>query len=77
MSTRFLGTWSPRERLLRLARFTWTRGQVGDGQGYSAKFTVGLCLRLFCFGRTYAGWRLALCGLRLGYQRSYGGIFPR
>lgn len=75
---RYIGRWDSTQKLFRLARFVWQRGTVGDGSGgYSAKFTVGLTPRLFCFGREYAGWRLALCGLRLGYQRSYGGIYPK
>lgn len=75
MTARFIGRWSPPERLLRLARFVWKRGKPGDGKGYSAKFTVGLTPRLLSGKREWDGWILTVCGIRLHYMRSYGGIF--
>lgn len=75
MAFKFIGRYSPPERLLRLARFVWQTGKVGDGSGYSSKFTLGLRPALFGFRREWDGWLLTVCGLRLHYQRSYGGIF--
>lgn len=60
--------------VFRVCRFLWTRGKVGDGKGYSAKFSVGLERRLIGFERGYAEWHLWLVGIRLHYQRAYGGV---
>ena len=53
--------YSPDEKLLRLFRIVWLRGIVGDGRGYSAKFSVSV-EKHFPF----------LC---FHYSRAYGGIF--
>jgi len=74
MTFRRIFRYDPDNRLLRLFRVTWQRGTVGDGKGYSNKLTLGLRPRLFGFRREYGGWLLTLFGLRLHYDRSYGGI---
>lgn len=61
--------------VLRIVRLMWTRGTVGDGKGYSSKFTIGLCPRLLWYRRECDGWLLWLLGVRLHYRWSYGGIF--
>lgn len=60
--------------LFRLLRVTWVRGTVGDGQGYSAKLSFGLRPVLFRWRRELFGWIVIICGLRIHYDRSYGGI---
>lgn len=83
--------WQPNyiasERRLCLTRLRWERGEVGDGDGYSAKLSVSVCWKwqdmwigLFVKPEVY-GWLAWICILpclpiRLSYQRSYGGRFP-
>lgn len=62
------------QRLIRLFRLMWQRGIMGNGVGYSAMFSVGLYPRLFRWERSRDEWRLWFCGLRLHWQRSFGGI---
>lgn len=66
--------YDPTARLYRLFRATWIRGTVGDGKGYSCKFSAALRLRLFQFHRELDGWLLTLLGVRIHFERSYGGI---
>jgi hypothetical protein len=64
-------------RLLRLCRFLWTRGTVGDGKGYSQKVSLALTPRFFGVYRhsgNHGGFVLTLFGLRLNIERSYGGV---
>jgi hypothetical protein len=75
---KYVGTWSSRERLVRVARIVWRGGPAGScpgqpGGGYTAKLSIGLCPALLSFNREYPGWILTLCGVRLHYDRSYGG----
>jgi hypothetical protein len=67
-------TYSDRERMVRLFRLIWERGEVGHG-GYSAKFTVGLAPKLLIWRREWDGWLLYLLGVRLHFKRSWGGRF--
>lgn len=66
-------TWCPRNRVLRLGRLVWARGQLMKG-GYTAKLSLALTPKLFHFSREwkYSFW-LVLLGVRLHYERSYGG----
>lgn len=66
-------TWSPEERVLRLGRLVWDRGRIGDGKGYSAKVSLALAPRLLSWSREYWGLVVTFLGVRLHYQRSYGG----
>jgi hypothetical protein len=76
MTLKLVGRWSPPERMLRLARVIWSVGEgPGMGRGYSAKLSVALRPSLLAFRRECDGWLLTVCGLRLHYQRSYGGRF--
>ena len=72
---KWVGRLDRGNRLLRLFRVMWSVGQVGDGKGYSAKFSVGLRPTLFRWRREGDGWLLTVLGIRLHMQRSYGGRF--
>lgn len=64
------------QRHFRLFRLLWERGTVGDGRGYSAKLSVALTPHLWHFSRGVThNWLVTVLGLRIGYARSYGGIF--
>lgn len=65
--------YDPSNRLLRVGRVMWERGIVGDGDGYSVKLSVGLRPALFRWKRGSTGWLLTVLGLRVHYDRSYGG----
>lgn len=72
---KWMRRYSPQEKVLRLARIMWQRGRVGDGKGYSAKFTISLCRRLLSFEPNRgSGWYLIAFGLRIHFQKSWGGI---
>lgn len=66
--------YDDRQRLFRVARAVWQRGVVGDGEGYSASVSLALRPALFLWHRETFGWFLVVAGVRLHYQRSYGGI---
>lgn len=71
---KWVGRWSPRERMLRLCRLVWRRGEPGrPGGGYSAKLSLAVVPSLFRFTTEFHGWAVTLLGLRVHYQRSYGG----
>lgn len=59
--------------MVRLFRLMWTRGTVGDGKGYSCKLSFAVRPTLFRFRREYGGWLLTLLGVRVHYERDYGG----
>lgn len=84
---RWIGRYSKYEKLLRLVRFLWCRGQgpgIGGRGNYSAKLSVAIELKLADFW-VGAFWKtkrdeswLWICvipcvPLRIHYQRSYGG----
>lgn len=57
---------------LRLGRIVWRRGKPGAG-GWTSALSWALTRRVFLWRREWAGWLLVLCGLRIHYQRAYGG----
>ncbi len=74
------------EKRLVLARFFWRRGTVGDGKGYSAKFSISICLAWYdlwiglFYKKELWGGILYLCLLpclpiRFHLKRAYGGHF--
>lgn len=71
---KWVGTADRVGRIVRLFRVIGTVGTVGDGKGYSTKFSVGLAPVLFGLDREYQGWTLFVLGVRLHWQRAYGGI---
>lgn len=75
MRLKWIGRYDPGLRALRLGRALWERGTVGDGNGYSAKLSLALHTKLFRW-RHWDGreWCLTLAGVRVHYQRAYGGI---
>lgn len=60
---------------LRLFRFVWDVGTVGDGTGYSRKVAFALRPRLFSWERSVHEWRLVLLGVEIHSRKSYGGHF--
>ena len=75
MKLKWVGRYDPSNRLLRIARLIYERGVVGDGKGYSAKFSVGLRPTLFMWRRESDGWLLTILGLRLHHMKAWGGRF--
>lgn len=67
--------WDGRARLLRLGRLVWAKGRPGvSGGGYTAKLSLALTPSVLRFSRGLLGeWALVVLGVRLHYQRSYGG----
>lgn len=71
---RLFCSWSPSDRVLRLGRLVWRRGEgPGADRGYCAKFSFGLAPKLLSWERGWWSFLVVLCGVRLHYQRSYGG----
>ena len=69
-------TYSPAEQKTRLFRLIWERGNVGDGNGYSAKLSFSVRPRLWeCTLPRKCDWDITVCGLRVYYTRAYGGKF--
>ena len=65
--------WDSYQRKYRIGRVMWQRGRVGDGVGYSVKLSLAVGPRLLRFGRDCQGWTLALLGLIVHYEKSFGG----
>lgn len=75
--------WSDQERVFRVARWMWETGsleELGAAAGrypppgwYSSKLSLAFQPKLFVFRRGYWDYHLTLLGIRLHYQRSYGG----
>jgi len=65
-------TWSPGERLLRLGRIVWRRGELMAG-GYTAQLSIALTPRIIDWERGYHRLAITILGVRLNYQRAYGG----
>ena len=75
LRARWIGRYDASLRALRLGRVMWERGTVGDGDGYSSKLSLALHPRLLRWQRDPGrGWCLTLAGVRVHYQRAYGGI---
>lgn len=71
---KLFATWSPAERLLRLGRIVYSRGNPGQpGGGYSAKLSLGLTPRLLRLRRGWHEWEAVLFGVRLHHKKSFGG----
>ncbi len=60
-------------RIFRIGRFLWTVGKVGDGEGYSNKFSIALTPKLVSWHRGRWEWIVTVLGIRLHRQRAYGG----
>lgn len=76
MRAKWIGRYDSGARMLRLGRLAWERGTVGDGNGYSAKLSFGLRIAMLQWRFDgHRGWMINVAGLRIHYQRSYGGIY--
>jgi len=70
---KFVGRWSPRERVLRIARLMFNRPW---GHGWCARqFSVALTPRLWRWHREDDGLLFTVFGLRLHWKESHGGYF--
>lgn len=68
------------QRHFRLFRLMWERGIVGFGNGgYSAKLSIAVEPKLFrkepAKNLGFNGWLVTVFGVRVHYERSYGGIY--
>jgi hypothetical protein len=75
MRSKLVLRYDPSWPKLRLVRFMWDRGTVGDGHGTSNKLAVALRPRLFKVERSTDGWRITVLGIELHRQVSWGGRF--
>lgn len=74
MKFKWVGRIDSTQKILRLFRLMWTRGTVGNGYGYSSKFTLAMSRKPFGFHREFREVFLTIFWLRFHLQRSYGGI---
>lgn len=65
--------WDREGKIFRVGRFLWTCGKVGDGKGYSNKFSIALVPHVFHWERRRFEWFLTILGVRLHRQRAFGG----
>lgn len=65
----------PMMPIFRICRVMWNKGIVGDGNGYSAKLTVGIRPKIFQWNKGSYEWALTLLCVRIHHRRSYGGRF--
>lgn len=71
---KWVGTYSQRERKVRLFRVVWSRkGGPGDGTGWSSKLSVNLVPRLFAWKRDRFDFYVTVLGLQIHKQRHWGG----
>lgn len=61
-------------RMFRLCRLVWQTGKVGDGRGYSSQLSLALMPKLFWIERGFKSIRICLLGIRVHFERSFGGI---
>jgi hypothetical protein len=67
--------WDRGAKILRLFRLYSNPAGIMDGSRYAWKATVALTPRLFRVKRELDGLIVVVCGLRLHYQRAYGGHY--
>jgi hypothetical protein len=64
-------------KMIRICRLIWTRGKgpaVGYPDNYDAMLSLAIRPALFAIKREEEGWFVTVCGLRVHYRRSYGGV---
>jgi hypothetical protein len=66
--------YDPSLRMLRLCRWVWQRGVVGDGRGYPSKLTIALRPAVLSWHKEWDGWLPTVAGVRVHYRRSWGGV---
>jgi len=67
--------FSKRDKLFRIFRVVYNKGNVGDGKGYSAKVSLALMPVLVGFRKELFGFTLCFLGFRLHHKKAYGGYF--
>jgi len=73
LNTKAVIRWSPRERVLRLLRFTYNRPW---GHGWCARqLSLALHPRLWMARRESDGWIMTVMGIRLHWKEAHGGHF--
>ena len=70
---KWVGTWSPKERKLRLFRIVRWVGNIGDGKGHSTMYTLSLVPAIWRVERSFADIAVTLAGVRFHWQRAWGG----
>lgn len=71
---RWIGTYSGRERKVRLIKLMWSTGRDCTKPGwFSAFLSVSLVPKWFHVGQELWGWTVILMGVRLHHKRAYGG----
>jgi len=73
--TKSVFRWSPSDRLFRVGRIVWARGD-GPGKtggGYSAKLSLALAPVLIGWKKEWRSIAVTVLGIRVHYMRSYGG----
>lgn len=66
--------WDKNNQIFRIGRFLWSVGKVGDGKGYSNKFSIALTPRVFSWHKGRWEWLVTIFGIRLHRRKYYGGI---
>lgn len=72
MKLRLINTWDG--FTYRLFALTRVVGKVGDGNGFSERYSLGLARCMFHVERGFYDFRFILFGLKFHWNRSYGGI---
>lgn len=73
MTIKWVGTYSKREKKIRLFRVLWERGKRGAEGWHSNSFAVSLWPRIFKYEPELWGWAVTILGVRLHRKRAYGG----
>lgn len=74
-SFKYIGTYSKKEKKLRLFSFRYNLGTPGDGIGTSNRISFGFHPILFKYQKESEGFRLTILGFFIHKQKSYGGSF--
>ena len=72
---KWVGRYSPPERMLRLGRVMWESGTPGDGHGYSVKLSAAVWPVAFRMKRARGEFDATLLGVRVHMKRAYGGKY--
>lgn len=72
---KWIGTYSVREKKIRLLRLVWSRkgGPRNAGTGWSAKLSLSLVPRLFAFHKDRFDLYFTLLFVQIHKQRHWGG----
>lgn len=70
---RMVWRYSRSEKMIRLFRVFRHVGRVGDGVGFSEMVSLAVVPCLLRHEREMRGWCLTILGLRVHYQKDFGG----